>query len=90
MALICASVCVMQITPRQRIAAEVRAAVARADINKSDLAGALGITKSGLTRKLAGERPFTGEQLIVVARVTGVSAGRLLEAGSAPSESEAA
>lgn len=90
MALICASVCVMQITPRQRIAAEVRAAVAWADMNKPDLADQLGITPSGLSRKLTGERPFTGEQLVIIARATGVSAGRLLSTGPAPSESEAA
>ena len=56
-------------TIRERIAAEVRAELARQRISVSEAARRLGWGQSVLHRRIAAERPFEAEELAMIARI---------------------
>lgn len=60
------------------LAGEVRAEVARQQIQKSAIAARLGIVPSTLSRKLSGDQPLHTEELEIVATILGLSASELL------------
>lgn len=57
----------MNINYRQKVAAEVRAASARAGVSTRELAQQLGMSEGTLGRKMRGERPFIAEDLLLIA-----------------------
>lgn len=58
----------MSTAPSDRqVAAEVRAAAARANVRQADVAAALGLDKRAVSRRFAGDVPFTALQLDRVA-----------------------
>lgn len=57
----------MEREPRQHIAAEIRAEVARQRKRQHEMASVLGLTQQGLSLKLNGFRPFTAEELAQLA-----------------------
>ena len=61
-------------TPPSRsiIAAEVRAAMGRADINQSELAGLINMSKASLSERLACKRPFSTDHLDAIGNALGV------------------
>ena len=63
---------------REAVAAEVRAATARANLTQAELSAKSGISTSALTRKWHGRTSFTIEELIAVASATGQPAAALL------------
>lgn len=60
-------------TPSERVAAEVRAELARAQIKIKDLAPELEMSVSTLQRRLSGEIPFDVEELTRIAEIANVS-----------------
>ena len=60
-------------TPSERVAAEVRAELARAQIKIKDLAPELEMSVSTLQRRLSGEIPFDVEELTRIADIANVS-----------------
>lgn len=63
---------------RQLIAAEVRAATARAGLTQAELARRTGISGQSIRRKLKGERGFAAEELVDIANVIGCQVSDLL------------
>jgi len=63
---------------RQAVAAEVRAALARDGRRQADLAREVGISRAALSRKMRGETPFYVEEVVSIASVLGIDAGRLI------------
>ena len=61
-----------------KVAAEVRAALARFQLKQSDLAVVLGITQTQVSRRLRGEVPFTLRDVEVVAEWLSTSPAVLL------------
>ncbi|PSK96667.1 helix-turn-helix protein [Haloactinopolyspora alba] len=57
----------MDYPPRERVAAEVLAELARRRISRASLANGTGITYVTLQRRLSGKRPFTYDELAAVA-----------------------
>jgi predicted transcriptional regulator len=55
-------------TKRAELAAEVRAAIARAGTNATAISAGTGIPASTLYKRLAGESAFSTDELIEVAR----------------------
>lgn len=58
----------------ESIAAEVRAALARARVTQRAVARALKCSDATASRKTNGRSPFTAEELVTVARLAGVDA----------------
>ena len=54
------------------VAGEIRAGLARHRMSQLDLAAAIGINPSGLSRRLTGKREFTLTELIRAAEFLGV------------------
>lgn len=52
----------------QRIAAEVRAIIARSGKKHGDVAEALGLSPSQLSRRVKGDIPFSAEQIAKLAQ----------------------
>ena len=63
---------------RDEIAAEVRAAAARAGISNAELAQRTGMSHQSVLRKMRGERPVSVEELIQIANAVGCRASDLL------------
>lgn len=61
-----------------RVAAEVRAAAARANIRIADLAESIGMSRRTLERKVAGERPFTVDEVVAIALTVGCAPSALM------------
>lgn len=59
-------------TPQEAIAAEVRAALARRKIDQAEVADALGLSRSSVSQRINGHRPFSVAQLITIAGIVGV------------------
>lgn len=57
---------------RPIVAAEVRAAMARANVTQSALAEQLTISKNTFSDRLAGRRPFTTDDLLEISEALGV------------------
>lgn len=70
----------------EQVAAEVRAYMARGRINQTQLAEALGLTQSSVSKRLRGVIAFDVNELQQVAEVLGVHPAVLL-GGNAPSPS---
>ena len=66
-------------TARERVAAEVRAELARRGIPVGDLAEATGINLRVLGRKLSGSSPIGVEELIAIATALGVRPSTLIQ-----------
>lgn len=65
-------------TPTERVAATVRAELARQRKTQVGLADALGLGRTAVSRRLSGEHPFRIDELHVVATYLGVPAASLL------------
>jgi transcriptional regulator with XRE-family HTH domain len=63
---------------RTRVASAVRAELGRAQVPRYDAAGALGISRQSLWRKLKGDHPFTLEEIATLADLIGVPMSALL------------
>ena len=63
---------------REAIAAEVRAATARANLTQRELADRVGLSPNGMNQKMRGLSSFTVEELIAVADVTDTTVASLL------------
>ena len=70
-------------TTRNQVAAEVRAAVARAGLNNASIAAKTGMSHQSVLRKLRGDRAITVEELIDIAEAVGCSVSDLLPAAAA-------
>lgn len=57
---------------RQRIAAEVRAEIARQGVTHRQLGNVLGLDQSSTSLRIQGRRPFRAEELVAVAGFLGV------------------
>lgn len=66
--------------PREQLAAEARSVIARAGIQKSAVADALGITPEALSKKLWGRSEISVEDVATIARVTGANPGAMVNA----------
>jgi len=63
---------------RKRVAAEVRAAAARADLRQSDVARAAHISPASLNRKWRGRNAYTVDELVSISRALGTDPADLL------------
>lgn len=63
----------------ERIAGQVRAAMARADVTQADLARELHISQAAVSRRLSGRVDFTIGELLTVACVVAVPLTDLIE-----------
>jgi transcriptional regulator with XRE-family HTH domain len=59
------------------IAEEVRAAIARKRVTQIKIATALGLSQSGVSRRLSGETDFTATEMGALATILGVPVGTL-------------
>lgn len=57
---------------RPSVAAEVRAAMARADLTQTELAAKLSISRAALSDRMIGKRPFTIDDLHEIGAALGV------------------
>lgn len=73
----------MTSTPAQRIAGEVRAVMARNQVQQTGLAAHLGISQSGLSRRLSGHIEFTVGELAATADYLEVPLASLLALAAA-------
>lgn len=65
-------------TPTQRIAAEIRAEMARQQRSQRELADALSYTQQAVSRRLAGHVAIDLNELDLIARFLGVSVAHLM------------
>lgn len=72
----------------QRIAAEVRAHVARQGIHQSEIAEALGVSQSWVSKRMTGLRPFTVADLDVICQLLNVTLLELVEGATPPEPNE--
>lgn len=70
----------MQQTATERVAANLRAEAARQRISQMALAERLGLSQTGVSRRLSGHVPIDVDELAAFAEVLGVSAESLLGA----------
>lgn len=64
----------------QTIAAEARAVLARERTKQSDVAEALGLSRSQLSRRLSGQISFSAEEIAHLAQFAGVPVGQFFGA----------
>lgn len=57
---------------RELVAAEVRAAMARAQVTQSALLDQVSISRQTLSDRIAGRRPFTTDDLVEIGEALGV------------------
>lgn len=69
---------------RDQVAANVRAELARLNVPQVRVAQALGLTQQAVSQKLGGHRPFTLDDLEVIAPLVGMSADELVGGGRTP------
>ena len=69
----------MNTSHRSRVAAEVRAAVARNGISRGDLAEKLGINPDVLSRKLNGSAPIGLDEIAAIARALNLAPRDLID-----------
>ncbi len=70
----------MEETAAARVAASVRAEMARRRVTQSDVAKALGMKQTAVSRRLTGQVPFDVNELTAVAAFLGVPVAALLGA----------
>ena len=68
----------MTTTTAQRVAATVRAEMARRKITQTAAASGLGMSQAALSRRLTGVTPFDVEELSALADLLGVSTAMLV------------
>jgi transcriptional regulator with XRE-family HTH domain len=68
----------MKTTVRQRLAAELRAELARQQRAQAQLAEAIGVSQATVSRQLRGQGDFTAPQLVAAAEFLGVPLTALL------------
>lgn len=68
------------VTDRQRIAAEVRAEIARQSKTQREVAELVGMAQQALQLRLAGSRSFRAEEISKLAEVLGVPVEQFLYA----------
>lgn len=68
---------------RKAIADEVRAELARQSKTQRDLGEILGLPQSAISLRLAGDRPFRGEELALLAGRLGVPVEQFLRVSAA-------
>ena len=73
----------MSTAQRHRVAAEIRAAVARAGVGRGELADRLQMSRAVLARKLDGYSPFGVDEVIAVAVALNLSPRHLVDAAAA-------
>lgn len=76
-------------TTRNQVAAEVRAAVARAGLSTAEIAAKTGVSPQTVMRNLRGDRAISVEELLSIAEAVGRPASDLLPA-DAPAPAPAA
>lgn len=62
----------------RRVAAEVRAELARQKVSQEVLCGRIGMSQSTLSRRITGEYPFDTTELATIADALGVPVSRFL------------
>lgn len=62
----------------QTVAAEVRAAMARAGKRQADIAGVIGMHQGSLSKRLSGDMPFRVDELVQIARAVDVAPSELI------------
>lgn len=67
-------------TLTQRVAAEVRAEVARQSVTQDHIAQILGVAQPNVSRRLNGKQPFDTDELDKLAAAFGVPVDRFLTA----------
>ena len=70
----------MSLMKTQRIAEEVRVAIARHGGTKVSIAQAIGLSSSQLSRRLSGSIPFSADEIANLAEHLGVPVGDLFPA----------
>jgi transcriptional regulator with XRE-family HTH domain len=65
-------------TPHERVAAEIRAELARKQIPQSRLAAVLGISEVGVSRRMRGETPLDINELVKIAGFLGVPVSQFM------------
>ena len=65
--------------PAQRVAATVRAEMARRRVTQDQVAQRLGLSQSAVSRRLGGHLPFDVAELSAVAEILGVTPASLLD-----------
>jgi len=74
----------MTVTPgaeaSQRVAAEIRAEMARQQMTQTTLAKELGVVRQWLYRRLSGETPLTIDDVANIAQALGVPASNFTDA----------
>lgn len=68
----------MSSTRKAAINREVKAWLVRRDLKQSDLAAGIGLTQTGVSKRLSGRVPFTIEELLLVADFLEITLGELL------------
>jgi transcriptional regulator with XRE-family HTH domain len=66
-------------TTRERIAAEVRAELARQGKRHGFVAEILGLDKGSVSHRLTGRRDFRAEEIVAIAAALGVPASQFLD-----------
>lgn len=69
---------------RERVAANVRAEMARYGVSQADVAAALGVSQQAVSMKIHGRRPLSLDDLEVVAPLFGLEAADLLASNDRP------
>lgn len=68
----------------ERVAATVRAEMARYGVRQREIAVALGLTQQSVSGKLRGSTPFAVDELAVVAPMVGMTVSELIAQGEGP------
>lgn len=68
----------------ERVAATVRAEMARYGVRQREIAIALGLTQQSVSGKLRGSTPFAVDELAVVAPMVGMTVSELIAQGEGP------
>lgn len=73
---------------RALVASSVRAEMARRSLHQGDLAAALGLPRTGVSRRLTGHTPFTVDELHALAVMMDIPVARFLESACFPDSPE--
>lgn len=70
-------------SPTERVAAQVRSAIANKGIRQAAVGAALGMSQAAVSRRLSGEVPFKAHELLVLGDELGIDTRDLLPATAA-------
>ncbi|NWN87266.1 MAG: helix-turn-helix transcriptional regulator [Micrococcaceae bacterium] len=65
-------------TRKTEINREIKAWLVRRDLKQTDLGEGIGLTQTGISKRLSGRVPFTVEELLLVADYLEITLGELL------------